>query len=174
MIVKWDATEHAKGRIVERFRVAETGVLDWLNNRMQTAEYVTNAPDAQGKMRRVFIGKGVVFHASLTENVIYTVVPAQRRTEWAETLQKVAEKEIRKFNTKAIAEERELLTRRSDMESRIVDIKGAMLSARSSARKTNLLAQYNEMNAELAEIERNLVENRRSVVRMAESFYAAM
>jgi len=174
MTIMWSATDHAKARIVERFGVPEAGAIDWLNNRMKTAEYVTNAPDTAGKMRRVFIGKGVVFHASLTENVIFTVIRAQRRPDWSEAIRKAAEKELRKFNARAVAEERTLIMERSTLEIEILDVKAALLATRSATKKIKIQERYNELSTKLAEIERAIIDVRRSVVRMAESFSAAM
>ncbi|MEW9697997.1 hypothetical protein [Paenibacillus sp. SI8] len=174
-MMKWDATEHARRRVVERFGVKEeSSAILWINQRMEGAAYVTNAPDSSGNMRRVFLGRGVVFHASLTDDVIYTVIPAQKRAEWTETLRKVAERELRKFNAKAVAEERSLIEQRNALELEIIDVKCALLSARSAVKRDALQVRFNDMSASLKEIDRLLAESRRSVVRMAESFSVAL
>lgn len=170
----WSASDHAIQRVTERFGIKADAALQWLNQRMDGADYVTNAPDENGKMRRVFLNKACVLFVSLTENVVVSVRKPQRQSVWEESLRKAAEKELRKFNAKALAEESELVTQRTAVEIEIIGVKTTLSSTRSEARRNALITQLNELGARLADIERALIDNRRSVVKMAESFYSAM
>jgi hypothetical protein len=173
-MTKWYATEHALDRVAERFKVAREGALQWIRQQMETAMYVTNAPDSQGSLRRVFVNSRVVLYASLSEDMVYSVIRPQKRTVWNDTFRKIAEKEIRKFNAAAIAEERTLLAARNEIEFSILTARSALLSTRSDKRKTVLEAELTELTAKLAVIEREINAKRRSVVSMAESFFSAV
>lgn len=172
--MKWSATNHALKRVTERFGVKPESALNWINQRMDGADYVTNAPDEYGRMRRVFLNKGVIFHVSLTDDCVYTVMKTQRQDVWSDAIRKAAEREIRKFNAKVLANESELVKQRVAMEIEIIDLKTTLLSTRSETRRSALLTQLTEISAKLAEVERALNDNRRSVVKMAESFYSVM
>jgi hypothetical protein len=172
--MKWGATDHALQRVTERFGVSSAGALNWINQHMLNAEHITNAPDEQGRMRRVFIGKGVIMHVSLTDDVVYTVMKPQRREIWTESIRKAAIREIRKFNLKAMEIERELVTRRSTLEIDLINVKTTLLSIRTIPKKSAFQTRLSEISVNLADVERELNENRRSVVRMAESYSAIM
>ena len=168
----WTATDHTKTRAIQRFRVAEAAVDAWINEKMAEATYLTNAPDEQGRMRRVYVAKGVVLHASLTDSVIYTVIPASRLGRCTDAVKAAADREIKKARKEALDQERALMTERNEVTEALLDVKAAMLTARTERKAAALYDKMIALDTRVAEIDRDISDARRSVVRVASGFAA--
>lgn len=173
---KWSAMPHAIKRARERFAVkgTDTHVKEWIANLIDTGMFIGCIPDDDGKMRRVFTsGKAVVFVA-LSDNAALTVRQSKVHTEWKAAVQKMAERELRKANRKALASERELVGLRSQMETEVCELRLAALSARSAAKRNACHARINALTVRITELERDINRVRRDVLKAAESFSAVM
>lgn len=173
---KWSAMPHAIKRARERFAVkgTDTHVKDWIANLIDKGTYVGIIPDDDGKMRRVYTsGKAVVFVA-LADNAAVTVRQATVHTEWKAAVMKMAERELRKANRKALAKERELVGLRSQMETEVCELRFAALGARSSAKRNACNARINALTVRITELDRDINRVRRDVLKAAESFSAVI
>lgn len=172
----WTAAPHAIKRIRERFGVrgSDADVTKWLNHRMISASYVGTIPDDEGKMRRVYTAGDAVIFAFVDDSCVISVRKAKVQPEWRASLEKLAERELRKLKRKSIAEERRLVSLKSQMETEMCEQRARSLSARSDAKRFACDARVNALTIRITEVERDINRVRRDVLKAAESYAAVI
>jgi len=147
---------------------------NWARQQMSNADFVGVAPDASGKLRRVYANSTVILFAAVGENVIVTVMQPNKHVEWRTALRKIAERELRKYQAASLKEEQTLISRKASLDSEIIGVRLSLLTARSERKKADLQSKLSELIVESAVSERNLNENRRKFSNMTQSFYATL
>lgn len=161
MNTKWVVSKHAKHRATQRFGVKPKEAVNWINQKMENAVYITDTVDDKGKPSRLFASNGVNIIAHINSDVILTVMEPRRLTEVNRKLSNFARSELAKQERKKMSELRRIERLKSEIEQEIGLTREKLIRARSlptkiacRARIKALKTRYDELPNESHEVKR--------------------
>lgn len=167
---KWEVSVHATRRIIDRYGVDKNAVVNWVNQRMDRAEFVCTTVDADGSPARMFTEKGTLFYAAPLDNVIKSVYEAEVRATAAVEIRGVIMREIRKKEIAILLAEENALIERTPLERESITLRLSLARTRSEARRNAISTRVYGVEQRIREINDVLIKEKRELTALAQGY----
>lgn len=167
-------TKHAIDRIRQRFgiRGSDADIVNWANQKMAEATYVTEVLPDSNNDSRLFAHNGVLFALDRKDPVIITVMKPRRVATVRRKFQRLAQAERDRIERKYTAKERRLMRMQAELEIELGERKLELMRARAPYRKLSLKARIAALELRCGDIPDEIRENKRAKTKQAEGVAA--
>lgn len=167
-------TPHARQRASQRFNVAKHKAIMWTKHKAESAKFVSEIIDDNGKPGRLFVSNGVGLVADLTENIVITVMKPNRHGQTTRKLHRFASKEISLAEREEAKAIRKLTQLQAELEIEIGELRMRLSRARSTPKKLAIQGRMKALKMRLDELPAEVHAIKRERVRKVNALARVM